>query len=833
MESREGKVHRFFEVLEDVFVGEKIEGEGGYVNLLRVKSEYFRKKVRPELENLIDVNVRNFPEFKEELLNKLYDFFHRYLNETGTPFVALSPHYNSVFDRVYEDKDVKLYWKTSRHYYVKTDKIFKSMEVEIEGFKIFFDVSSLEYKKNNEKRKLIYEFQDYSKDERKLILKVLYSEKGKQTRIDDIRRRIKSVIGVKKYTQEIPASETIGKAIKIFERQAKIDYFICKDAKKFLREQFDLWIYQYIFGLAGHEDNTVWTEKRIRELQVLKKIAYRVIDWISLFEEELLKIWLKPRFVFNSNYVITLDRIANKGGFEIIKKILSHPNIYQQVEEWIELGIVDEKFDLEKVIKRDITGEALNDKYRFLPIDTKYFKELECEILALFDNLDDELDGWLIKSENFQALNTILPKFREKVQTIYIDPPFNKEQNADYDYLVDYKDSTWATMLHNRLELAREFLKDTGSIFVRCDYNGNWIVRPLMNEIFGEENFRNEIIVNRTKKIFAGVKGFNVATDSLIFYAKTPYFFFRPIYKEREKKPKWINMHSPGERKPPERIILGKLFYPPKGRHWTFVQEKIFELEKQGRIRINPNVEYIDMLGNKVKGMPQYLTSEEEMLDSNWTDIPGYSQSHGFSTENSEILLKRVIEATSNEGDLVMDFFLGSGTTVAVAHKLKRKWIGIEMGEQFYTVILPRMKKVLFYDGGGISKEKDVKEKYNSASAGGFFKYFELEQYEEILRVVEYNDITNAHKEFPENYLFSVDAKLLKAIEKVNEKLYLCSNKLYPEKRIDVAETVSCLRGQKISKILEDYVEFKDGSKIEFNNEKIELSHVAECLWWK
>jgi adenine specific DNA methylase Mod len=125
-------------------------------------------------------------------------------------------------------------------------------------------------------------------------------------------------------------------------------------------------------------------------------------------------------------------------------------------------------------------------------------------------------------------------------------------------------------------------------------------------------------------------------------------------------------------------------------------------------------------------GMPKFLT-KWETLGSNWTDISGYSPTHGFTTENSEELLQRVIESTSNQNDLIFDFFLGSGTTTAVAHKLGRKWIGIEMGDHFYNVILPRMKKVLAYDKTGISKEI---KKYKG---GGFFNYCELEQYEETL----------------------------------------------------------------------------------------------------
>ena len=826
--------HKFFEVLEDVFVGEKIEGEGGYVNLLKVKSRFFNKRVKPELEGLIESKTSEFPGFRDELLDKLYDFFHKYMNETGTPLVGLTPYYSSVFDRIYGEGDVKLYWKTSRHYYIKSDRILRSMEIEVDGFKVSFDVSSLEYKKGNEKKTLIYKYQEFLKDQRKLILKVLYKEGNRETKIGEIRKEIKRKLGLNRYTKELPSEDTIKKAIAEFEKQQKVDYFICKDAKVFLKEQFDLWIYQYVYGLVGYEDDTLWTEERIKQLKALKEVAYRVIDWIALFENELLKIWLKPRFVFNSNYVITLDRIEQKeGGLEIIENILSHPGIESQIREWKELKIVDDSFNKEEVLINGSQGVKVNPKYRFLPVDTKYFKDLELKLLSLFDNLDAELDGWLIRSENFQALNTVLPKFREKVQTIYIDPPFNKGQDADYHYLVDYKDSTWITMLENRIRLGRDLLNDKGSIFVRCDYNGNMYVRLLLNEIFGQENFRNEIVVSRTKKIFVGVKGYNVANDSLFFYTKTDDFTFHPVYKKREKKQKWLNMHSPGERKPPERTILGRVFYPPKGRHWTFVQERILELERQGRIRINEDAEYIDMLGNRVKGMPQYLTGEEELLDSNWTDIPGYSQGHGFSTENSEILLKRVIESTSDEGDLILDFFLGSGTTTAVAHKLRRRWVGIEMGEHFYTVVLPRMKKVLAYDRTGISKEKDVKEKYNGDNAGGFFKYFELEQYEEILKVIRYNDVKEEREHFPEDYLFTIDEKLLYSVEEENKRLYFNPKKLYPNRDIDLAETISCLRGFRIKRITEELVEFENGDTVIFTDGKVELRDISPALWWR
>lgn len=123
-------------------------------------------------------------------------------------------------------------------------------------------------------------------------------------------------------------------------------------------------------------------------MQILKDIAFKIIDFISQFEDELVRIWNKPKFVKNSNYVITLDRITDK---KLIEKIKGHKNYPQQVKEWEELGISKD-----------------NPK---VPIDTKYLKDLGLETLSQFDDLDKSLGGWLIKNENYQALNTILPKF--------------------------------------------------------------------------------------------------------------------------------------------------------------------------------------------------------------------------------------------------------------------------------------------------------------------------------------------------------------------------------------------------------------------------------------
>jgi len=440
------------------------------------------------------------------------------------------------------------------------------------------------------------------------------------------------------------------------------------------------------------------------------------------------------------------------------------------------------------------------------------------------------------------------------VQTIYIDPPFNKEQDADYFYSVKYKDASWITLLENRLQLARDLLNGKGSIFVRCDYNGNMYVRLLMNEIFGGENFRNELEISRISRISKQdpkVKKFNTSTDSLFFYSKKENLSFRPLFKKlsKAKTARWHAMDSQGQGQP--LYIFGYLFEPPKRRHWTYGQDNIKIMEQEKRIRIIcKNCSYIHTsgiwdqcpkCGNKNNVTIQYLLSptEEKQIDSNWTDISGYTSNWDFPTENSEILLKRVIESTSNEGDLVMDFFLGSGTTTAVAHKLKRKWLGVEMGEHFHPFkpergrlsgVLVRMKEVLA-DGSnhepcGISREVNWQ-------GGGFFKYYELEQYEQTLRKVKYEDsdlFDDPYEDPYDQYVFMRDLKMLEALEidYENNKVEVDLSKLY--QNIDIPETLSNLLGRWIKRITPDEVEFEDGEKIGIKD--LDYKLIKPLIWW-
>ena len=177
-----------------------------------------------------------------------------------------------------------------------------------------------------------------------------------------------------------------------------------------------------------------------------------------------------------------------------------------------------------------------------MPIDTKYFKDLELEILNLFDNLDQSLDGWLIKSENWQALNTILPKFKEKIQTIYIDPPF--KTGEDFYYIDRFQTSTWLTLMKNRLTLAVEFLKPDGNLFVHLDWNANYLGRSLLTELFP---VITEIIwnTNATREEEAGLFSYKSFGEKYVRQHDTIFqcslsenFKFRKLWKPNRVKTK-------------------------------------------------------------------------------------------------------------------------------------------------------------------------------------------------------------------------------------------------------------------------------------------------------
>jgi adenine-specific DNA-methyltransferase len=453
------KEKRFYNALEDIFVGAKIEGDSGYINLLKIKEKYYSKILDVFKENIQNDDIIK-GNFKEEFFDHLYTFFNRYFSESGSVYFTKTANWQRVYEKVYTDnKDVVLFWKTHMLYYVKTDILFNSLDINIydhendENYNFFFDVGSLESKQNNEKRKIIYEFDKVEESEtgRVYHFDVMYSTHGRITKVDEIVRATK-----------VP-NNILEKAFRNFEKQSEVDFFINKNAKAFLSEQLDLYLHQILL-----EDKNIFEQKRLDQIKTIKKYALDLIKFISQFEDELVRVWNKPKFVLDSNYVISLDRLNE----ELILDIEVHEGLGKQIDEWVELGFIEKGLDFKKMISE-------NPK---LPIDTKYFKDLEIKILGLFDNLDLSLDGRLIHSENYQALNTMQKKYSGEIQCVYIDPPFNT--GSDFEYVDKYQDSSWLSIMNDRLNMSRKLLKRNGALWLHLDENANTYGKELLKDNF-------------------------------------------------------------------------------------------------------------------------------------------------------------------------------------------------------------------------------------------------------------------------------------------------------------------------------------------------------------
>ncbi|WP_350445838.1 site-specific DNA-methyltransferase [Campylobacter vulpis] len=876
----------FFSKLKECYLGVRIEGErglfkqSGFTNLLHIKQKYFE-------------NIRDYLE-KEELghldYSKLYDFFSTYLNETGTPFFYETPIYKNIYARVYSNsKDVSLFYKTQNLYYVKSDTIYKPLTLkdEKESYSFHFLTDDFIQNADNNKNKIIFYLQSIENNElnikvindKNLNLVKVFKQNSSEFSEDFLKALKKNEIIIKE--------EELKSIFKSYKKQNEIDFFIHKNAKAFLKEQFDLWFCRYVL-----DGVTQWNEVRIKSLNKVKKIAHTLIDKIAAFEDELKALWLKPKFAKKTHFVFSLDVIKThaKESEELLKELFKDSNFKKQIKEWQDLKLVEEGFKLEDI-----------KNYAFLPLDTKHLSEKNVyKLLSAFENLDAVLNGELVKADNFQALNSLLPKYQNKVDLIYIDPPYNTG-NDGFIYTDKFNQSSWLSMMNNRLELAKEFLKDKGSIFISIDDNEQARLKILCDEVFGEENFisnlvwlkgnaqndadtiqRNqEYILSyakeietkpiRTIKQEVRVKAFKDEKTGKFYYEgagltmgggdggnlenrpNLGYTFYynpqtndiKPLLDYDKEFVKTIINHDELYNDNEELIKQGYVpIRPPKmgagnGR-WKWALEKT--LNELDRILIKNGKDGYSVLRKEWLNSKQvkkdekgdyYAMVEKENPPKSFIDFVGSGvgtkelkelfNDKVFNNPKPEKLLKRICEIASSEESIVLDFFAGSGTTLATAQKLGRKWLGIEMGEHFYKVILPRLKKVIGGFESGISKECGYK-------GGGAFSYYELESYEEALRECEYK--------LDENHIidYKKSRKLIKTLQK-GENITLDMSGY--EADFDPFLTLSNLYGWKIKKLYLDEkgvktCEFENGEIVSLNTlDLIKLEKLKTLIWWE
>ena len=354
-------------------------------------------------------------------------------------------------------------------------------------------------------------------------------------------------------------------------------------------------------------------------------------------------------------------------------------------------------------------------------------------------------ENLIIKGNNLIALHTLKSQFRGKIKLIYIDPPYNTGSDS-FGYNDNFNHSSWLTFMKNRLEVARELLRDDGSIWINIDDDEAHYLKVLCDDIFGRENFVANVVWQKKYTIANDAKYFSDNHDHILLFAKNKQRLqIKGIGRTEEQDSRYSNpdndINGPWMTQPLHaksgnqanfsyRFKNGVAWTPPRGTFPRYSKESLERFEIEGRLWFGKHGNAVPRVKKYLKDMKDvrpatlWLHKEVGNNDEANREIRLLIADYNFSTPKPERLLKRVVHIGSNEGDIVLDFFAGSGTTAAVCLKMHRQWITVEQMNYAINVPVERLKKVIAGEQGGISASVNWQ-------GGGDFIYCELMQYNE------------------------------------------------------------------------------------------------------
>lgn len=396
----------------------------------------------------------------------------------------------------------------------------------------------------------------------------------------------------------------------------------------------------------------------------------------------------------------------------------------------------DEPFLNEVIAKEEI--DVLLDK-KLLVHAKKYDSEGEHDISEI-----TEENNLILKGNNLLALHSLKERYAGKVKLIYIDPPYNTG-NDSFQYNDRFNHSAWLTFMKNRLEIAHELLAEDGSIWMNIDDDEGHYLKVLADGVFGRDNFINTVIWEKKYTVSNDAKYLSDNHDLLLFYAKNKTAWkpnplprtdeMNKAYKNPDNHPKGVWKSTPLHAKSGSingeefsyTFSNGVTWRPPIGTFPRFSKETLERLDNEGAIyfgkdgtAIPSRKTFLSELKNQ--GIPARTVWRFDEVGHNHQareEIKNLNLDSDFTTPKPEKLIQRIFTLGSDENDLVLDFFMGSATTQAVAMKMKRRFIGIEQMDYINTVSVPRLQKVIEGEQGGISKDVDWQ-------GGGSFIYAEL-----------------------------------------------------------------------------------------------------------
>lgn len=652
------------------------------------------------------------------------------------------------------------------------------------------------------------------------------------------------------------------KHLRTYTAKHQFDYFIHKDLGGFLRRELDFYIKNEVMYLDDIENvGAPKAEEYLSKIRALRRCALPVIGMLAQLENFQKKLWLKKKFVVETRYCLTLDRVPEALYPEIIANKAQH-------EEWVKLYAINE-------VERNLTQPGYSEPLAveflkanpYLMLDTRHFdRDITLKLLASIDNLNESLDGVCIHSENFQALQLIQDRYKEQVKCIYIDPPYNTG-NDGFTYKDNYQHSSWATMLADRI-LAQLALADLSCIFfASTDDNEAAVMRLCLDNYLSRDAFEAQIIVQSNKRgqtyksisktheyLFtyaigaaaqlgelAKAEDASAGEDSLGKYElwelrnRNPKFgkFNRPnLYYALYVSPSSVDKTSFAEVSL-DRCGAQDIEVLPRNSEgedscWRWGKDKVrtvlTSLGKTGLVgkRKRDGVWGVYEKARKETTKPKSIWTETSFINEQGTIQVGNLGFQEFGFPKPVKLIQHCITLGCEDGGLMLDYFAGSGTTGHAIIDLnrenggKRKYVLVEMGIYFETVLVPRLKKVAYS-----SDWKDGKPQNRNSGISHAFKIIRLESYEDALNNLQLKRTPEqdaALKAAPEkardqyllSYFLDVESAGSASLLDINQlrdpfayklKIATTSAGETKETTIDLVETFNWLLGLKVKQI--------------------------------
>ncbi len=763
-----------------------------------------------DLRERLKIDAVDVGALESEVYDYLFSFFRRYYDQGD--FLAKRVYKPGVYAIPYEGEEVTLHWANKDQYYIKTSEYLRDYAFRLrpdddkKPMRVHFRLAdAVEGEHGNVKaaegKDRVFILASPGESGRDFITEEV-GEQGKELVIrfeyrpatitewpDDARDAkskppaqkdlsalaAKSMLAVADAslaswitelarldpTEKEPDRTILEAHIKRYTARNTFDYFIHKDLGTFLRRELDFYIKNEVMHLDDVESETApRVEQYLSKIKVIRKIAGKIIAFLAQLEDFQKKLWLKKKFVVETNYCITLDRISEEFYPEIVA---NEP----QREEWVKLFAIDE-----------IKGDMVTPGYSvplttsflkanpYLLIDTAFYGgDFVNRVLQTFESLDESTMGLLIHSENFQASALISTRYRNHIHVVFADPPYNTGVDG-FPYKDSYQHSTWLTMLENRLAIVRPSMARLGLLFLTIDFVEVSKLRLLCDEVFGPENFLADIAWEKRYTRSNNAKRFYSLKDTVLSYrASEDVVLIREDRSEKSKgnytnpdndpRGPWI---SSSYVNPATKAQRSNLVYPIRNpitrkdvehpthawkydpeTHRRHVSEKRLYWGADGNHEFPRLKSFLSEASEGMVPIDVWHYKDTGTTDDGGKVLKGLFGGEVFDNPKPPSLVRRAIALSPVDEDslLVLDHFAGSGTTGQAVVDLnraddgKRKFVLIEMGGHFDSVLRPRLEKVVY------SGEWEAGKPTSRIGLSHAFKYVRLESYEDALNNLE------------------------------------------------------------------------------------------------